>query len=171
VPFDVAALVLGVVSTVQPLATKNGNTIEVCLPEGVGTVVGDQTRVRQVLLNLVGNAAKFTEQGRVRIEVCRYASEEGAELVFRVSDTGIGMTSDQLSLLFGEFMQVDSSTTRRFGGSGLGLAISRRLCRLMGGDIMVESEQGRGSTFTVTLPGTAHVPPEREPCEESLRPR
>jgi CheY-like chemotaxis protein len=112
-------------------------------------------RLRQILLNLLSNACKFTKGGTVRLSVVR-AEEAGQHWVdFAVSDTGIGMTEEQLGRLFQEFSQADASTTRQFGGTGLGLAISRRLCRIMGGDITVTSESGKGSIFTVRLPGQA----------------
>ena len=112
----------------------------------------DQTRVRQALLNLVSNANKFTERGKVTISV-RRTSEGGRDwMTTTVADTGIGMTPEQVGRLFQEFMQADVSTTRKYGGTGLGLAISRRFCQMMGGDISVESEVGRGSTFTIRLP-------------------
>jgi CheY-like chemotaxis protein len=112
----------------------------------------DLTKARQVLFNLLSNACKFTEKGLVSLAVEREGSAEDAWLTFKVSDTGIGLTADQLGRLFQEFSQADAATTRKYGGTGLGLALSRRLCRLMGGDVTAESEAGRGSTFTVRLP-------------------
>ena len=105
-----------------------------------------------MLLNLLSNAAKFTDHGRIRVDATRDRAGDGDWLTFRVEDTGIGMTPSQMSRLFTEFEQADPSTTRKYGGTGLGLAISRRLCHLMGGDISVESTSGKGSTFIVTLP-------------------
>ena len=113
---------------------------------------GDPTRIRQALLNLASNAVKFTERGRVTLAGARVAGADGDWIVVRVSDTGIGMTPEQMARLFQEFSQAEASTSRRFGGTGLGLAISRRFCRMMGGDITVESAPGRGSTFTLRLP-------------------
>ena len=111
------------------------------------------TKVRQTLFNLLCNACKFTEQGTVTLAVARETRRRPATgMIFSVSDTGIGMTPEQLARLFEAFSQADASTTRRYGGTGLGLALSRRLCRLMGGDVTVESEPGRGSTFTIRLP-------------------
>jgi CheY-like chemotaxis protein/anti-sigma regulatory factor (Ser/Thr protein kinase) len=122
----------------------------------------DQTRIRQALLNLASNANKFTERGTVAIDV-RRLTEEGREWVaMAVTDTGIGLSPEQMGRLFQEFMQADASTTRKYGGTGLGLAISRRFCQMMGGDITVRSELGRGSTFTIRLParvGTAQSLP------------
>ena len=145
---SVAVLVEDVASTVRPMAEKNGNLLRVECDAEVGMMRADPTRVRQALLNLASNAVKFTEQGLVTIAAAR----ERETVVLRVSDTGIGMTPEQIARLFQDFTQADASTTRRYGGTGLGLAISRRFCRTMGGDITVESEPGRGSTFTIRLP-------------------
>jgi CheY-like chemotaxis protein/anti-sigma regulatory factor (Ser/Thr protein kinase) len=123
----------------------------------------DLTKLRQALFNLVSNACKFTERGVVSLEVTRDARAEGDALVFAVRDTGIGMTPEQMARLFQEFAQADASTTRRFGGTGLGLALSRRICRMMGGDITVESEPGRGSTFTIRLPAEVREPTREAP--------
>jgi tetratricopeptide (TPR) repeat protein len=112
----------------------------------------DVTRVRQVLLNLLSNASKFTSKGTVTLTVSRERGAAGDEIVMQVRDTGIGMTGEQIAKLFQPFMQADSSTTRKYGGTGLGLAISRRFCQMMGGDIQVRSEPGQGSSFTVRLP-------------------
>ncbi len=150
--FPVAPLIEDIIKNIQPLAAKSGNELTVSCPAGVGTMHADQTRVRQALLNLVSNANKFTERGKVTVDV-RRASEGGRDwITAAVKDTGIGMTPEQLGRLFQEFMQADASTTRKYGGTGLGLAISRRFCQMMGGDITVESEVGRGSTFTIRLP-------------------
>jgi len=150
--FDIAAVVQDVANTIRPLATKNGNQLTVQCPADIGTMRADQVRIRQTLLNLVGNANKFTEGGVITICVRQSAVKDQEWIEFAVSDTGIGMTAEQMGRLFQEFVQADASTTRKYGGTGLGLAISRRLCRMMGGDISVESEPGRGSTFTVRLP-------------------
>lgn len=148
--FDLADLITGVAATAQPLARTRSNDLGVGPLDGLGTVRGDRTKIQQVLLNLVANAIKFTEHGIVRINV--HPRDDGFAL--QVSDTGIGMTAEQISRLFHEFAQADPSTTRRYGGTGLGLAISQRLCALMGGEITVSSEPGVGSTFTVLLPLT-----------------
>jgi hypothetical protein len=150
--FPIAPLIEDIIKTIQPLAAKSSNELTVSCPAGVGTMHADQTRVRQALLNLVSNANKFTERGKVTVDV-RRAAEGGRDwMTMEVADTGIGMTPEQVSRLFQEFMQADASTTRKYGGTGLGLAISRRFCQMMGGDITVESEVGRGSTFTIRLP-------------------
>ena len=164
--FDIAPLVEDVAGTIRPMAEKNGNRLVVDCAAGVGLVLADQTRVRQALLNLASNAAKFTENGTVTIVGAR-GSRDGRDWIsLRVADTGIGMTSDQTTRLFQDFVQADASTTRKYGGTGLGLAISRRFCRMMGGDITLESELGRGSTFTITLPAGSAVR-EREPAATS----
>src|SRR5262249_5879821 len=125
-----------------------GNTLEFVVPPNPPTVQTDYTKLKQSLLNLLSNACKFTEQGTVRLEV----QLPPGQVVFRVSDSGIGMTEEQLSRLFKAFSQADASTTRKYGGTGLGLAITRRLCHLLGGDVTVESTPGVGSTFIITLP-------------------
>jgi signal transduction histidine kinase len=150
--FTVRALVDDVVATAKTLADRQQNRLEVCPLDGLGSLVGDMTRTRQILLNLLSNSAKFTERGCIRLDVARVDDHEGERVVFRVSDTGIGMRPEDLRHLFTQFMQADSSLTRKHGGTGLGLAISRQLCRLMGGEISVESAEGKGSTFTVVLP-------------------
>jgi PAS domain S-box-containing protein len=152
--FDVRATIEEVATTVAPLVEKNTNRLEMhCAPD-VGTMHADLTRTRQVLLNLLSNACKFTQRGVVRLLAEREPGRDGVgpRVVFRVADSGIGMTAEQLGRLFEAFSQADVSTTRNYGGTGLGLAISRRFCRMMGGDVTVESEPGRGSTFTVRLP-------------------
>jgi signal transduction histidine kinase/DNA-binding response OmpR family regulator len=151
-PFDVAGMIQDVVATVRPLVDKRGNTLEVAGARDCGTVRADLTKVRQTLFNLLSNASKFTERGTIRLLASR-RSEGGRDWVtFRVSDTGIGMTPEQMGKLFQDFAQAEASTAREYGGTGLGLAISRRFCQMMGGDITVESQPGQGSTFTVTLP-------------------
>jgi signal transduction histidine kinase/CheY-like chemotaxis protein len=149
---DVKPLVDEIAMTAAPLADKNGNRLEIRCPDDIGIMRSDMTRVRQVLLNLLSNACKFTDKGEVSLTVAGDGSGDGEALTFTVRDSGIGMSPDQLAKLFQEFSQADSSTTRKYGGTGLGLAISRRLCRLMGGDVTVESAPGVGSTFTARLP-------------------
>lgn len=160
-PVHVSSLINEVVMTLQGLAKQGQNTITVTVEPDLPPVVADPVRLRQVLLNLVGNACKFTTQGEIRIHC--YRSTAG-ELQIDVSDTGIGIAADQLQHLFKPFVQVDSGPTRRYGGTGLGLAICQRLCQVMGGAISVTSEPGRGSTFSVRLPITS-VP--SAPCEVS----
>jgi signal transduction histidine kinase len=153
--FAIAPLVEDVVTTIRPLAEKNGNRVVVECPVDPGAMRADATRVRQALLNLASNASKFTERGLVTVTVGRRRGDGRDWITFAVSDTGIGMTAEQMARLFEEFTQADASTTRKYGGTGLGLAISRRFCRMMGGDITVESAPGRGSTFTIHLPAEA----------------
>jgi signal transduction histidine kinase len=151
---DVPALIQDVEAVVQPLVDKNGNTLQVDCPSKVGTLYADLTKVRQSLLNLLSNAAKFTEQGTITLAVSGQAAEDGEWLCFSVADTGIGMTEAQLSRLFEPFRQAEATTQAQYGGTGLGLALSREYCRLMGGDITVTSAPGEGSRFTITLPRT-----------------
>jgi PAS domain S-box-containing protein len=150
--FPVAPLINDVVKTIEPMATKNGNRVLVNCSPTIDSMRADQIRLRQALLNLASNAVKFTDNGTVTI-TARQHEDKGSEwIAIAVADTGIGMTREQMGKLFQEFSQADSSTTRKYGGTGLGLAISRRFCQMLGGDITVESEQGRGSTFTIHLP-------------------
>ena len=151
---DVAELMEELATTAQPLADKKGNRLVVRCPEEFGAMHGDPTRVRQIVLNLLSNACKFTEGGEVSLTVSRKRTHGKDWIRFAVADTGIGMTPEQQAKVFEEFAQADSSTTRKYGGTGLGLAISRRFCRMMGGDIELISEPGVGSTFTARLPVT-----------------
>ena len=128
---------------------KNANTLVVSCPDDLGSMHADLTKVRQALFNLLSNASKFTDHGTITLSVQR---ESDDRLTFAVSDTGIGMTEERLSRLFQAFSQAEASTRSQYGGTGLGLAISRQFCRLMGGDLTVESAYGQGSTFTVRLP-------------------
>jgi signal transduction histidine kinase len=147
--FEVGQLVRDVQAIVQPLVEKNGNALAVECPENVGTMQADLTKVRQTLFNLLSNAAKFTDHGTISLTVERRQNDW---LTFAVADTGIGMTEEQLSRLFEAFSQAEASTRSKYGGTGLGLAISRHFCRMMGGELTVESIHGQGSTFTVRLP-------------------
>ena len=153
--FDLDPVVEDVIATGQPLAEKSGAQLEVSGVGDLGTMRSDVTKIRQVLLNLLSNACKFTQGGTVRLSVTREGSADGDWLRFVVSDDGIGMSPDQLARLFEAFTQASASTASRYGGTGLGLAISRQFCRMMGGDIQVESEEGKGSMFTVRLPAAA----------------
>ncbi|HET7293072.1 MAG TPA: response regulator [Vicinamibacteria bacterium] len=158
--FEVRALVADVQSTIEPLVVRNRNVFVVRGAETAGEMRADMTRVRQVLFNLLGNAAKFTEGGTVSLEVARETLGERDFIVFRIRDTGIGMTSEQQARVFEDFVQADATTSRRYGGTGLGLAISRRFCRMMGGEISVESAPRQGSLFTVRLPAVVRRKPE-----------
>jgi len=170
--FNVASVVAGVSEVIQPLAQKKSNRLEVECAENVDTMHADLTKVRQTLFNLLSNACKFTENGTVTLSVEREHTEGGDWMVFHVRDTGIGLTPEQMGRLFQEFSQADASTTRKYGGTGLGLALSRRLCQLMGGDITVQSEPGRGSRFTLRLPAEVKDPATAMAAEEAAaRPR
>jgi GAF domain-containing protein/CheY-like chemotaxis protein len=172
--FEVKKMVKDVVAVIQPLVAKNYNTLQVNVADDVGTMRADLTKVRQSLFNLLSNAAKFTEHGTITLAVrteaagLRTESDDSlstqSSVLFTVTDTGIGMTDEQRAKLFEEFSQADASTSRKYGGTGLGLALSRRFCRMMGGDITVESRVGKGSTFTLTLP--AQVTDPKRAAEE-----
>ncbi len=158
-----AALVDEVAATIRPLVAKNNNTLVLEPAANLGVLHADVTKVRQTLFNLLSNAAKFTHEGRITLSVTRSA-QHGRDFVhFRVADTGIGMTQEQLGKLFQAFVQADASTTRKYGGTGLGLAISRKFCQLMGGDITVESEPGKGTVFTASIPLRVEDPSKSRP--------
>jgi len=176
-PFDVRATISEVATTVAPLVEKNGNRLQIRCADDLGTMHADLTRTRQILLNLLSNACKFTQAGTIALTAERERAAEGERVVFRVADSGIGMTPEQMAKLFEAFTQADASTSRHYGGTGLGLAITRRFSRMMGGDVTVESEPGRGSTFTVRLPARvgdarAEAPPAAAPAapEPAARP-
>lgn len=162
--FAVGGVLEEVIATVRPLVAKNGNRLAVECPSDPGVMRSDRIKLRQILFNLLSNAAKFTESGLVTVRVSDGESGEGSGepvrrsgpwLVFEVSDTGLGMTAEQVGRLFQAFSQAEASIASKYGGTGLGLAISRRFARLMGGDIAVRSEPGRGSRFAVRLPRDA----------------
>jgi PAS domain S-box-containing protein len=160
---DVAHMVQDVATTIHPLLEKRRNRLELKAAENLPSMFADLTKVRQSLFNLLSNASKFTEDGRISLDVTTEPHDGVPWVVFRVADTGIGMTAEQVSHLFEAFTQADRSTTRKFGGTGLGLAITRRFCHMMGGDVEVESEAGKGSVFTIRLP--AEVQQEQPPEE------
>jgi signal transduction histidine kinase len=150
-PYAPASLIRDVMASAEPLAKKNNNALEVDCPAHLDRGVGDPARVRQCVLNLVGNACKFTKDGAVKV-TARRVTVDGADMLrVDVTDTGIGMTLEQVGKLFQAFQQADGSTSRKYGGTGLGLAISQKLAQAMGGDITVTSEPGKGSTFTLTI--------------------
>jgi signal transduction histidine kinase len=153
--FEVGRMVQDVEAIVQPLMEKNSNSLVVAYPDDAGTMQADQSKVRQRLFNLLSNAAKFTDHGTISLTVQRDGDDW---LTFAVSDTGIGMTEEQLGRLFAAFSQAEASTGSKYGGAGLGLAISRHFCRMMSGDLTVESAYGRGSTFTIRLPTVVTEP-------------
>ncbi|MEE8311661.1 MAG: response regulator [Candidatus Binatia bacterium] len=162
--FDIAEMIRDVSGTIEPLAAKNGNALEVeCAPD-IGGMSSDLVKVRQGLFNLLSNACKFTENGTVRLSAVRVTNSSGASrkdgadedrIVFSVTDSGIGMTREQIGQIFEAFGQADGSTTRRYGGTGLGLTITKRFSEMMGGRVLVTSEPGEGSTFTIELPAEA----------------
>lgn len=165
-PFSIPSLIAEVEATIQPLVEKNSNTFHIAVSDQLDTMHADLTKVRQILLNLLSNASKFTENGTITLTVQRQGMKDESgrmndesksslippSITFTVSDTGIGMTKEQMAKLFQAFTQADTSTTRKYGGTGLGLAISYRFCQMMAGEITVESEPSKGSTFTVRLP-------------------
>jgi signal transduction histidine kinase len=153
---QLAPLINEVIGTTGQLAEKNKNRLVVDAQENLGVLTVDPMRLRQILLNLLSNACKFTKQGEVKLQA-RKVANGGNGIELAVVDTGIGMTAEQQAKLFEEFSQADAATARRYGGTGLGLALSRKLARMMGGDVTVTSEQGKGSVFTVRLPGGEHT--------------
>jgi signal transduction histidine kinase/CheY-like chemotaxis protein len=168
--FSLRDVVEDAVTTVAPLMEQNGNTLTVA-GDLSGALFADLTKLRQALLNLLSNAAKFTQNGAVRLSVERVQLGDVEHVLLRVADTGIGMSHEQLGRLFREFTQGDSSTTRKYGGTGLGLALSRRFCLMMGGDITVSSAPGQGATFTILVPSEVQAPPaEPEPAAPAPEP-
>lgn len=155
---EVRPLIDDVVSVVSPLVDKKANKLSVSLGPNLGQIHADITKVRQSLFNLLSNASKFTERGTISLDVYRLWHEGSEWFRFEVKDTGIGMNKEQLGRMFQAFTQADASTTRKFGGTGLGLVISRNFCQMMGGDITVESEEGKGTKFTITLPAVVVDP-------------
>jgi signal transduction histidine kinase len=163
--FPLVPVIKDVAKTIDPMATKNSNRVVIDCAADLGTIHADQTRFRQSLLNLASNANKFTEKGTVTI-AAHQGQENGRDwITLAVTDTGIGMTPEQISKLFHEFSQASSTTASKYGGTGLGLAISKRFCQMMGGDITVESAPGRGSTFTIRLPRIVDPPEEAVPIK------
>jgi PAS domain S-box-containing protein len=150
--FDLATMLHDVATTVQPLVEKNANTLVVRHAANLGAIRADLTKVRQSLFNLLSNACKFTQQGIISLHATRQAEGETEWVTLQVSDTGIGIPPEQLGRLFQAFAQAEASTARQYGGAGLGLAITKKFCQLMGGNVNVESELGKGSTFTIRLP-------------------
>jgi PAS domain S-box-containing protein len=166
-PFNLDALIDDVVATCRPLVTQNGSELVIERSVELGSIIGDQTKLRQVVLNLLSNAAKFTNHGRVSLAPARERTPGGDWISIAVRDTGIGISRENLPKLFQNFSQVEASITSRHGGTGLGLALSQKLCRLMGGEISVESEPGRGSCFTIRIPATPRALPQDAPAAAS----
>lgn len=155
--FALRPLVDDLTRTMLPLASANGNTLAVRCGDEIGTIVSDPTRLRQILLNLLGNAVKYTEGGTITLGATRVATAALEWIIFAVADTGIGMTPEQTAMLFQTFTQADSSLTRKYGGAGLGLALSQGLCRMLGGEIRVTSAPGAGSTFYALIQADARL--------------
>ena len=167
---DLAGLLDDITNTILPVIESHGNRLQLDVPQGLGIIRTDQTKLRQMLLNLLSNAAKFTEQGQVTLAVSRSLQNGVDWLTIAVQDTGIGMNAEQLGRVFDEFAQADASTTRKYGGTGLGLSISQRFCHMLGGQIEVTSESGKGSVFTIHIPADSSNPEELQPAAiESTR--
>jgi signal transduction histidine kinase/CheY-like chemotaxis protein len=157
--FEVSSLVRDIHAVMRPLIERKNNTLETQCPDDIGSMQADRIKVRQCLLNLLSNASKFSEKGTITFSATREARNGSDWLVFRIRDTGIGMTPEQMGKLFRAFTQADDSTSRRYGGTGLGLALTKKFCQMMGGDVSVESEPGKGSTFSIHLPAvTSKLP-------------
>jgi signal transduction histidine kinase len=167
-PFHVAPMVKELAGTIDGLVQKNGNRLTVVIAPDVASMYADQAKTRQILFNLLSNAAKFTSDGSVALGVERTSVEDRAFIVFSVTDTGIGLTEEQHARLFRPFVQGDTSISRKYGGTGLGLALVWRFCEMMGGDVSATSVPGEGSTFTVRLPEEAVAEPEPATESESL---
>src|SRR5215467_1096201 len=155
--FELRPMVESVAATVTALAKKNGNTLEIECARDIGTIHGDLTKVRQILFNLLSNACKFTRNGMITLTAQRERVEARDWIVFQVSDTGIGMTHDQQARVFEAFTQANDMTARDYGGTGLGLTITKSFCRLMGGEVLLKSEAGKGTTFTIRLPAVVQA--------------
>ena len=175
--FDISTMIQEVAATIQPLLEKNGNELVVLCADRLNSMHGDLTKIRQILFNLLSNASKFTEKGKVTLTVSRDIGSDSRDwITFSVADSGIGMTPEQLGKLFKAFSQADASTTRKYGGTGLGLTISRRFSEMMGGEISVTSEAGKGSVFTVRVPADvtkteefdAYLPQENMPGDSDV---
>jgi CheY-like chemotaxis protein len=161
---EIVPLLEEVRNIITPLTETKGNVLEFVLAENLGTIRTDRTKLKQSLLNILSNGSKFTEKGRLTLVADRFEGDRRM-VRFAISDTGIGMTEEQLGRLFQAFSQADASTSKKYGGTGLGLAISRRFCQLLGGDISVSSQPGDGSTFTITLPDQTGTPAQIKPAD------
>jgi signal transduction histidine kinase len=161
--FDLPDMIQEVAMTVQPLVAKNTNRLELRCADNLGIVYTDLTKLRQALFNLLSNACKFTRHGTISLEATRALCHGVESVLFTVADTGIGISPEQMAGLFQNFAQADATTARTYGGTGLGLALSRSLCQLMGGELTVTSELGKGSAFTLRLPVQAAGSPVEDP--------
>jgi signal transduction histidine kinase len=153
--FDIRTMLAELRHTVEPLVQKNENVLTVSCSGGIGSMTADPTKTRQILLNLLSNAAKFTRGGTIALDVRPRARAGGPAIEFTIADSGVGMTPEQTAKIFDPFTQADVTTTRKYGGTGLGLALVSRFCRLMGGEVTVQSQPNVGSRFTVCLPADA----------------
>jgi signal transduction histidine kinase/CheY-like chemotaxis protein len=156
--FDLTEMIDDVASTIRPMVEKNANTLQIQRAPDLGAMHADQIKVRQALFNLLSNAVKFTHEGSITLEAARQNMDGTEWIVFRVTDTGIGLSAEQIVKLFQDFTQADASTTRKFGGTGLGLVLTRRFCQMMGGDVTAHSVSGAGSVFTIKLPAVVSEP-------------
>jgi signal transduction histidine kinase/CheY-like chemotaxis protein len=156
--FDLTEMIDDVASTIRPMVEKNANTLYIQRAPDLGAMHADQIKVRQALFNLLSNAVKFTHEGNITLEAARQNMDGSEWIVFRVTDTGIGLSSEQIVKLFQDFTQADASTTRKFGGTGLGLVLTRSFCQMMGGDVTAHSVSGTGSIFTIKLPAVVSEP-------------
>jgi len=161
--FSIRSTIDDVIAMIQPLISRNNNTLVLTCPDNIGVMVADVVKVRQTLFNLLSNACKFTDGGEIHLDVSTALRDNTEQIVMAITDHGIGMTQEQLGRLFQAFVQADSSTTRKYGGTGLGLTISRKFCQMMGGDIRVSSQLGEGSTFTIELPRMVQCDAEGSP--------
>jgi CheY-like chemotaxis protein/anti-sigma regulatory factor (Ser/Thr protein kinase) len=169
--FDLGKMIDEVASTIRPLVEKNANTLQIQRAPYLGLMHADQLKVRQALFNLLSNAVKFTLEGSITLEADRQSMDGREWIVFRVTDTGIGLSPEQIGKLFKDFTQADASTTRNFGGTGLGLVLTRRYCQMMGGEVTISSVLGEGSVFTIKLPaGVCQASPETaaEPADRVI---
>ena len=167
--FDVSMILDEINETIQPLASQNSNTFTVNVAPDLSPVHADCTRLKQCLLNLLSNACKFTQAGEVDFSITQEQVHGQEFVVFRVADTGVGLSDDQAARLFQPFSQADASTTRKFGGTGLGLAITKNLCEAMGGSIDLQSQLGAGSTFTIRLPAATSMSTSASVCRTEAR--
>ena len=156
--FDLTEMIDDVASTIRPMVEKNANTLQIQRAPDLGAMHADQIKVRQALFNLLSNAVKFTHEGNITLEAARQNMDGTEWIMFRVTDTGIGLSAEQIVKLFQDFTQADASTTRKFGGTGLGLVLTRRFCQMMGGDVTAHSVSGAGSVFTIKLPAFVSEP-------------
>jgi signal transduction histidine kinase len=167
--FNVADLANEIVTTLRPLSEQNHNQLNILFKDNIELMRSDLTKIKQVLLNVLGNAIKFTENGEIQftVQTCREANQDW--VVFEVKDTGIGMTEVQLQKVFEKFTQADAAITSKYGGTGLGMAICKKICELLHGDIRVISQKGQGSTVTIALPQLELPGEQSDPERVDLR--